>query len=207
MIQDVLVSPASVQHSLTSPTGLEPYWQEVSSMESAPIATTEEDTLMEMSEVQVWPSGKSPCLVAVEDSSLECSNAEDSEGLSYGSLGRPGSATPGTGRGPIVLSGSIELLEDQSIGADSEHSATTPGTGVNINGLDGGQGLEMEEKAVEVAVGAGRNVSEGDIGGLGVRDDTGLAEGLSVIAGQQRVYARMCESPGLSRVADHNSDR
>lgn len=203
----MLVSPASVQHSLASPMGLEPYWQEVSSMEGAPIATTEEDTLMEMSEVQVWPSGKSPCLVAVEDSSLECSNAEDSEGLSFGSVGRPGSATPCTGRGPIGLSGSVELLEDQSIGADSEHSAATPGTGVNINGLDGGQGLETDEKAVEVAVGAGRNVSERDIEGLGVKDDTGLVEGLSVIAGQQRVYARMCESPGLSRVADRNGDR
>ncbi|XP_047674830.1 ankyrin-1a isoform X6 [Tachysurus fulvidraco] len=207
VVQDVLVSPASVQHSLASPMGLEPYWQEVSSMDGAPIATTEEDTLMEMSEVQVWPSGKSPCLVAVEDSSLECSNAEDSEGLSYGSMGRPGSATPGTGRGPIGLSGSVELLEDQSFGAGSEHCATTPGTGVNINGLDGGQGLETDEKALEVAVDGGRNVSEGDTGGLGVRDDTGLVEGLSVIAGQQRVYARMCESPGLSRVADRNGDR
>lgn len=207
MVQDALVSPASGQHSLASPMGLEPYWQEVSSMEGAPIATTEEDTLMEMSEVQVWPSGKSPCLVAVEDSSLECSNAEDSEGLSYGSMGRPGSATPGTGRGPIGLSGSIELLEDQSIGADSEYSTTTPGTGVNINGLDGGQELESDEKAEEVAVGAGRNASEGDTEGLEVRNDTGLVEGLSVIAGQQRVYARMCESPGLSRLADRNSDR
>lgn len=176
-------------------------------MDGAPMATTEEDTLMEMSEVQVWPSGKSPCLVAVEDSSLDCSNAEDSEGLSYGSLGRPGSATPGTGRDPIGLSGSIELLEDQSIGADSEHSAATPGTGVNINGLEEGQGSEMDEKALGVAVGGGRNVSEGHTAGLEVRDDTGLVEGLSVIAGQQRVYARMCESPGLSRVADRNGDR
>ncbi|TSW89638.1 Ankyrin-1 [Bagarius yarrelli] len=205
-VQDVLVSPASAQHSLASSIGLEPYWQDVSSLDGAPIATTEEDTLMEMSEVQVWPSGKSPCLVAVEDSSLECSNAEDSEALSYGSIGRPGSATPGTGH-PIGLSGSIELLEDQSIGGDLEYSTITPGTGVNINGLDGGQGLETVEKAVKVADGGDRNVSEGETGSLGVRDDSGLVEGLSVIAGQQKVYARMCESPGLSRVADRNGDR
>uniref|UniRef100_A0A669C1I4 Ankyrin 1 n=1 Tax=Oreochromis niloticus TaxID=8128 RepID=A0A669C1I4_ORENI len=92
--QEELLSPASMQYSLPSPLGAEPYWQEVSSLDCAPIATTEEDTLMEMSDVQVWPSGNSPSLVAVEDSSLECSNADDSEGLlglPYGSLGRPAS--------------------------------------------------------------------------------------------------------------------
>uniref|UniRef100_A0A8B9HQ86 Ankyrin 1, erythrocytic a n=1 Tax=Astyanax mexicanus TaxID=7994 RepID=A0A8B9HQ86_ASTMX len=174
VVQEELLSPASMQYSLPSPLGHEPYWQEVSSMECAPIATTEEDTLMEMSEVQVWPSGNSPSLVAVEDSSLECSNADDSEGLLYGSLGRPGCVTPGGGRTPRGLagtgglSGSIELLEDQSIGADSaEHT-------------------------------------NGGLGGGG--DGTGLEEGLSLISGQQRVYARMSESPGLSRVADRNGD-
>uniref|UniRef100_A0A8B9HYL3 Ankyrin 1, erythrocytic a n=1 Tax=Astyanax mexicanus TaxID=7994 RepID=A0A8B9HYL3_ASTMX len=191
---------------------------EVSSMECAPIATTEEDTLMEMSEVQVWPSGNSPSLVAVEDSSLECSNADDSEGLLYGSLGRPGCVTPGGGRTPRGLagtgglSGSIELLEDQSIGADSaEHStAATPSTsgGVNINGLDRGQGLETDEKAERPAVDEGGSGSGGANGGLGGGGDgTGLEEGLSLISGQQRVYARMSESPGLSRVADRNGDR
>uniref|UniRef100_A0A3B4E6Z2 Ankyrin 1, erythrocytic a n=1 Tax=Pygocentrus nattereri TaxID=42514 RepID=A0A3B4E6Z2_PYGNA len=143
VMQEELLSPASMQYSLPSPLGHEPYWQEVSSMECAPIATTEEDTLMEMSEVQVWPTGNSPSLVTVEDSSLECSNADDSEGLLYGSLGRPGSVTPGGGRVP---------------------------------------------------------------GGLGGRSISG-GEGLSLITGQQRVYARMSESPGLSRVADRNGDR
>ncbi|XP_049326691.1 ankyrin-1a isoform X6 [Astyanax mexicanus] len=218
VVQEELLSPASMQYSLPSPLGHEPYWQEVSSMECAPIATTEEDTLMEMSEVQVWPSGNSPSLVAVEDSSLECSNADDSEGLLYGSLGRPGCVTPGGGRTPRGLagtgglSGSIELLEDQSIGADSaEHStAATPSTsgGVNINGLDRGQGLETDEKAERPAVDAGGSGSGGANGGLGGGGDgTGLEEGLSLISGQQRVYARMSESPGLSRVADRNGDR
>uniref|UniRef100_A0A8C7VN95 Ankyrin 1, erythrocytic a n=1 Tax=Oncorhynchus mykiss TaxID=8022 RepID=A0A8C7VN95_ONCMY len=125
LMQEELLSPPSMQYSLPSPLGNEPYWQEVSSLECAPMATTEEDTLMEMSDVQVWPSGNSPSLVAVEDSSLECSNADDSEGLlglPYGSLGRPGS---------------------------------------------------------------------------------GAKEGLSLVAGQQqRVYARLSESPGLSRAKD-----
>uniref|UniRef100_A0A8C4ILN3 Ankyrin-1 n=1 Tax=Dicentrarchus labrax TaxID=13489 RepID=A0A8C4ILN3_DICLA len=132
LAQEELLSPASMQYSLPSPLGSEPYWQEVSSLDCAPIATTEEDTLMEMSDVQVWPSGNSPSLVPVEDSSLECSNADDSEGLlglPYGSLGRPASQAR-----------------------------------------------------------------------------TGSVEGLSLVAGQQRVYARLSESPGLSCVADRNGD-
>uniref|UniRef100_A0A674ARA8 Ankyrin 1 n=1 Tax=Salmo trutta TaxID=8032 RepID=A0A674ARA8_SALTR len=81
LVQEELLSPASMQYSLPSPLGAEPYWQEVSSLECAPIATTEEDTLMEMSDVQVWPSGVSPSLVTVEDSSLDgSSRADDSEG-------------------------------------------------------------------------------------------------------------------------------
>ncbi len=80
LVQEELLSPASMQYSLPSPLGIEPYWQEVSSLESAPIATTEEDTLMEMSDVQVWPAGVSPSLVTVEDSSLDgSSRADDSE--------------------------------------------------------------------------------------------------------------------------------
>uniref|UniRef100_A0A8C2I1I4 Ankyrin 1, erythrocytic a n=1 Tax=Cyprinus carpio TaxID=7962 RepID=A0A8C2I1I4_CYPCA len=156
VVQEELVSPASMQYSLPSPLGNEPYWQEVSSMECAPIATTEEDTLMEMSEVQVWPSGNSPSIVTVEDSSLECSNADDSEALLNRSLGPSRSGTPGA-NGPVGLSaqgglsGSIELLEDQSIGADSDYSPAGMlclSEGVNINALDRGQGLERSEGAV-----------------------------------------------------------
>uniref|UniRef100_A0A8C3A0G1 Ankyrin 1 n=1 Tax=Cyclopterus lumpus TaxID=8103 RepID=A0A8C3A0G1_CYCLU len=117
LAQEELLSPASMQYSLPSPLGAEPYWQEVSSLDCAPIATTEEDTLMEMSDVQVWPSGNSPSLVPVEDSSLECSNADDSEGLlglPYGSLGRPASQASAASGGGGVLTGSIELPEDDS---------------------------------------------------------------------------------------------
>ncbi|XP_026872664.2 ankyrin-1a isoform X2 [Electrophorus electricus] len=213
--QEQLLSPTSLQHSPPSPLGQEPYWQEVSSMECAPIATTEEDTLMEMSEVQVWPSGKSPSLVAVEDSSLECSNTEDSEGQFYGSLGRPGSLTPGGTQVTRELSGSVELLEDQSIGADSENSAATPdmSKGVNINGLDRGQGSEMDKKGEATAdTGSGPKGADGGLGGGnegGDRggDGAGLEEGLSLVAGQQRIYSRMSESSGFSRVADHNGER
>uniref|UniRef100_A0A672J8V5 Ankyrin 1, erythrocytic b n=1 Tax=Salarias fasciatus TaxID=181472 RepID=A0A672J8V5_SALFA len=104
LVQEELLSPASMQYSLPSPLGVEPYWQEVSSLECAPIATTEEDTLMEMSDVQVWPAGVSPSLVTVEDSSLEgSSRADDSEGATLSlpySLGRPSSGASGANNSP-----------------------------------------------------------------------------------------------------------
>uniref|UniRef100_A0A8C3AS60 Ankyrin 1 n=1 Tax=Cyclopterus lumpus TaxID=8103 RepID=A0A8C3AS60_CYCLU len=110
LVQEELLSPASMQYSLPSPLGSEPYWQEVSSLECAPIATTEEDTLMEMSEVQLWPAGLSPSLVTVEDSSLDgSSRADDSEGATLSlpwSLGRPSSGASGA-------SGSIMELEEE----------------------------------------------------------------------------------------------
>ncbi|XP_056137277.1 ankyrin-1a isoform X1 [Lampris incognitus] len=213
LVQEELLSPASMQYSLPSPLGAEPYWQEVSSMDCAPIATTEEDTLMEMSDVQVWPSGNSPSLVAVEDSSLECSNADDSEGLlglPYGSLGRAVSqASAASGGGG--LSGSMELAEDDSeMGVDSLSTATPAslgGTiaGINLNGLNNSQGSEASSEVSAVT-----NMTDGAEkggGGRGGRGGTGSEEGLSLVAGQQRVYARLSESPGLSCVADHNGDR
>ncbi|XP_073323309.1 ankyrin-1a [Pagrus major] len=214
LAQEELLSPASMQYSLPSPLGSEPYWQEVSSLDCAPIATTEEDTLMEMSDVQVWPSGNSPSLVPVEDSSLECSNADDSEGLlglPYGSLGRPASQASAASGGGGVLSGSIELPEDDSeMGVDSLSTATPAslgGTiaGMNLNGLNNGQGSEASSEASAFTSTTGGDGAGGGGGGGG--GGTGSVEGLSLVAGQQRVYARLSESPGLSCVADRNGDR
>ncbi|XP_070820150.1 ankyrin-1a isoform X13 [Chaetodon trifascialis] len=215
LAQEELLSPASMQYSLPSPLGSEPYWQEVSSLDCAPIATTEEDTLMEMSDVQVWPSGNSPSLVPVEDSSLECSNADDSEGLlglPYGSLGRPASQASAASGGGGVLSGSIELPEDDSeMGVDSLSTATPAslgGTiaGMNLNGLNNGQGSEASSEASAFTSMTGGDGAGGG-GGGGGGGGTGSVEGLSLVAGQQRVYARLSESPGLSCVADRNGDR
>ncbi|XP_076007215.1 ankyrin-1-like [Genypterus blacodes] len=210
MAPDELLSPASMQYSLPSPLGAEPFWQEVSSLDCAPIATTEEDTLMEMSDVQVWPSGNSPSLVHVEDSSLECSHADDSEGLlglPFGSLGRPASQASAASGGGGVLS-SIELPEDDSeMGVDSLSTATPAslgGTiaGINLNGLNNCQGSEASSEASALTSTAGANGAGGGGGG-----GPGSEEGLSLVAGQQRVYARLSESPGLSCVADRNGDR
>ncbi|KAM3611383.1 uncharacterized protein V6R79_017511 [Siganus canaliculatus] len=215
LAQEELLSPASMQYSLPSPLGSEPYWQEVSSLDCAPIATTEEDTLMEMSDVQVWPSGNSPSLVPVEDSSLECSNADDSEGLlglPYGSLGRPASQASAASGGGGVLSGSIELPEDDSeMGVDSLSTATPAslgGTiaGISLNGMNNGQGSEASSEASAFTSTPGGDGAGGG-GGGGGGGGTGSVEGLSLVAGQHRVYARLSESPGLSCVPDRNGDR
>uniref|UniRef100_A0A8C7G2E6 Ankyrin 1 n=1 Tax=Oncorhynchus kisutch TaxID=8019 RepID=A0A8C7G2E6_ONCKI len=206
LVQEELLSPASLQYSLPSPLGAEPYWQEVSSLECAPIATTEEDILMEMSDVQVWPSGVSPSLVTVEDSSLDgSSRADDSEGATLTlpfSLGRPSS-------GASWASGSIMGLEEEEEGeveevrqepADRDRvraSGAVPK--VNLNGQLGGQ--RSEGRRVEVAASVAGSSVTGGGGGGGQSSE----EGLSVVSGQQ-VYAQLCEMSGLSRTMEHNGD-
>ncbi|CAL8276448.1 unnamed protein product [Merluccius merluccius] len=218
--EDLLLSPASMQYSLPSPLGSEPYWREVSSLECAPIATTEEDTLLEMSDVQVWPAGLSPSLVTVEDYSLDggSSRADDSEGATLSlpySLGRPSSGASGA-------SGSIMELEEEedeeeeegevedeeveveasqgpaAVLADRDRvraSGAVPK--VNLNGQLGGQRSAGGGGGV-----GGVRAGGGGGGGVGL----GSVEGFSVVSGQQ-VYAQLCEMSGLSGAAEHNGDR
>lgn len=213
-MQEELLSPASLQYSLPSPLSVEPYWQEVSSLECAPIATTEEDTLMEMSDVQVWPAGVSPSLVTVEDSSLEgSSRADDSEGATLSlpcSLGRPSS-------GASVASGSIMELEEEEEekeegDIEEEEVPQEPASAlaerdrvrasgavpkVNLNGQLGGQRSDMR-KVEAVAVGGGR---KGEVEGVGL----GSVEGVSLVAGQQ-VYTQRNEMIGVNWPTEHNGD-
>ncbi len=217
LVQEELLSPASMQYSLPSPLGIEPYWQEVSSLESAPIATTEEDTLMEMSDVQVWPAGVSPSLVTVEDSSLDgSSRADDSEAntlsLPCSSLGRPSSGASGA-------SGSIMELEEEEeeeeieeddiqhepVSASAEKAwASGAVPKANYNGQAGGQ--RSEGKRTEVAAAAGGSLTGvargGGKGGKGASSE----EKFSVLTGQQ-LYAQLCERTGLTRALEHNGDR
>uniref|UniRef100_A0A8D2Q6T4 Ankyrin 1 n=1 Tax=Varanus komodoensis TaxID=61221 RepID=A0A8D2Q6T4_VARKO len=81
-LQDELLSPASLHYALPSPLRADQYWSEVTIMDAIPMAATEQDALMEMSDMQVWSSGLTPSLVTAEDSSLECSKAEDSDATS-----------------------------------------------------------------------------------------------------------------------------
>uniref|UniRef100_A0AAV2IX59 Ankyrin n=1 Tax=Knipowitschia caucasica TaxID=637954 RepID=A0AAV2IX59_KNICA len=194
LVQEELLSPASLQYSLPSPLNVEPYWQEVSSLECAPIATTEEDTLLEMSDVQVWPAGVSPSLVTVEDSSLDgSSRADDSEGATLSlpcSLGRPSSGASGASGSIMELE---EEEEDEEVEVEEEDEAQPePPTAltdrdrirasgavpkVNLNGQLGGQRSEGKRR---------------ETGGMG--SGAGIC-----VSGQEDVT-------GMSRPSEHNGD-
>uniref|UniRef100_I3J835 Ankyrin 1 n=1 Tax=Oreochromis niloticus TaxID=8128 RepID=I3J835_ORENI len=214
LVQEELLSPASMQYSLPSPLGVEPYWQEVSSLECAPIATTEEDTLMEMSDVQVWPAGVSPSLVTVEDSSLEgSSRADDSEGATLSlpcSLGRPSSGASGASGSIMELEEEEEEEEEGEV--EEEEAPQEPASAlaerdrvrasgavpkVNLNGQLGGQRSDVR-RVESVAVGGGTKGGGGMVG-------LGSVEGISVVSGQQ-VYSQRCEITGLGRATEHNGD-
>nr|XP_056716768.1 ankyrin-1 isoform X1 [Euleptes europaea] len=151
-LQDELLSPASLHYALPSPLRADQYWSEVAIMDAIPMAATEQDALMEMSDMQVWSSGLTPSLVTAEDSSLECSKAEDSDATSEGRF--PGQLLEDA-HGPDPL-GSMDLVEDDTVDSDA------------MNGLM--DTLEQEE-------------------------------------GQQRVQARITDSPTVSRVIDKGKDR
>lgn len=215
LVQEELLSPASMQYSLPSPLGIEPYWQEVSSLECAPMATTEEDTMMEMSDVQVWPAGVSPSLVTVEDSSLDCSSrADDSEAntlsLPCSSLGRPSSGASGASGSIMELEEEEEeeevdeddIQHDLASGCTEKAWASGAVPKTNYNGQAVGQRSEV--KRTEVV--AGSSVScvarGGGKGGKGASSE----EKFSVLTGQQ-IYAQLCERTGLTRALEHNGDR
>ncbi|XP_060539317.1 ankyrin-1-like isoform X4 [Pantherophis guttatus] len=134
-LQDELLSPASMHYALPSPLCADQYWNEVAILEAIPMAASEQDALLEMSDMQVWSSGLTPSLVTAEDSSLECSKAEDSDATSEGRL---------TGQlledvhGPDPL-GSMDLVEEDTVDSDA------------MNGLM--DMLEQEEGQQRVQVG------------------------------------------------------
>ncbi|KAG9488610.1 hypothetical protein GDO78_004906 [Eleutherodactylus coqui] len=90
MTQDELLSPASLNYSLPSPLRLEPYWSEASILDGVPMATAEPDGVLDLPDLPLWASGLSPSLVAPEDSSLDCSKAEDE----WDAAPRPSSGSP-----------------------------------------------------------------------------------------------------------------
>ncbi|XP_067326759.1 ankyrin-1 isoform X10 [Anolis sagrei] len=114
-LQDELLSPASLHYALPSPLRADQYWSEVAIMDAIPMAASEQDALMEMSDMQVWSSGLTPSLVTAEDSSLECSKAEDSDATSEGRF--PGHI-PEEVHGPDPL-GSMDLVEDDTVDSDA----------------------------------------------------------------------------------------
>ncbi|XP_061205654.1 ankyrin-1 isoform X2 [Neopsephotus bourkii] len=181
-LQDELLSPASLHYTLPSPLRADQYWNEVAIMDAIPVAATEQDALMEMSDMQVWSSGLTPSLVTAEDSSLECSKAEDSDATSEGRF--PGQLLADA-HGPDHM-GSMDLVEDDTVDSDA------------MNGLI--DLLEQEEgQRPEGKMPAGHRQPE-----TGEQEPESEASFVSV---QQKVQARITASPTVTRVVETSEDR
>uniref|UniRef100_A0A8D0GST6 Ankyrin-1 n=1 Tax=Sphenodon punctatus TaxID=8508 RepID=A0A8D0GST6_SPHPU len=182
-LQDELLSPASLHYALPSPLRADQYWSEVAIMDAIPMASSEQDVLMEMSDMQVWSSGLTPSLVIAEDSSLECSKAEDSDATSEGRF--PGQLLEDM-HGPDPL-GSMDLVEDDTVDSDA------------MNGL-----MDMLEQEEGQRSEGTRPDGEHQVGPPGSLISHSQA---SFISGQQRVQARIMESPPISHILDKGNDR
>ncbi|XP_052517515.1 ankyrin-1 [Budorcas taxicolor] len=183
-LQDELLSPASLHYALPSPLRADQYWNEVAVLDAIPLAGTEHDALLEMSDMQVWSSGLTPSLVTAEDSSLECSKAEDSDATGH-EWKLEGALSEGP-RGPTL--GSLDLVEDDTVDSDATNGL--------IDLLDQEEGQRSEEKLPgherqEDSTSAGQD-SEREV---------------SLVSGQQRVHAHVSETPTVSWATDSSQDR
>ncbi|XP_074419927.1 ankyrin-1 isoform X2 [Larus michahellis] len=181
-LQDELLSPASLHYTLPSPLRADQYWNEVAIMDAIPMAATEQDALMEMSDMQVWSSGLTPSLVTAEDSSLECSKAEDSDATSEGRF--PGQLLADA-HGPDHM-GSMDLVEDDTVDSDA------------MNGLI--DLLEQEEGPRP----EGKTPASDHQPGTGEQD---LESEVSFVSVQQKVQARITASPPVSHIVEKSTDR
>ncbi|XP_041529582.1 ankyrin-1 isoform X2 [Microtus oregoni] len=176
-LQDELLSPASLHYALPSPLCADQYWNEVAVIDAIPLAATEHDTMLEMSDMQVWSAGLTPSLVTAEDSSLECSKAEDSDATQEWKLEGALSEEP---QGPEL--GSQELVEDDTVDSDATNGLA------DLLGQEEGQ--RSEKKRQEVS---------------GKEQDTETE--VSLVSGQQRVHARITDSPSVRQVLDRSQAR
>ncbi|XP_037668570.1 ankyrin-1 isoform X2 [Choloepus didactylus] len=183
-LQDELLSPASLHYMLPSPLSADQYWNEVAVRDAIPLAPTEHDAMLEMSDMQVWSTDLTPSLVTAEDSSLEYSKAEDSDATGHewkleGAL----SEEP---QEPEL--GSLDLVEDDTVDSDATNGL--------IDLLDQEEGQRSEEKLPgyerqDDSTGAGQD-SENEV---------------SLVSGQQSVQARTTDSPTVSQVMEQSQDR
>ncbi|XP_036022211.1 ankyrin-1 isoform X3 [Onychomys torridus] len=176
-LQDELLSPASLHYALPSPLCADQYWTEVAVIDAIPLAATEHDTMLEMSDMQVWSAGLTPSLVTAEDSSLECSKAEDSDATQEWKLEGALSEEP---QGPEL--GSQDLVEDDTVDSDATNGLA------DLLGQEEGQ--RSEKKRQEVS---------------GTEQDTETE--VSLVSGQQRVHARITDSPTVRQVLDTSQAR
>ncbi|NXD83994.1 ANK1 protein, partial [Halcyon senegalensis] len=181
-LQDELLSPASLHYTLPSPLRADQYWNEVAIMDAIPMAATEQDALMEMSDMQVWSSGLTPSLVTAEDSSLECSKAEDSDATSEGRF--PGQLLA-EAHGPDHM-GSMDLVEDDTVDSDAMNGL------IDLLEQEEGQRPEGKMPAGDHQPGTGEQDPESEV---------------SFVSVQQKVQARITTSPTISHVVEKSADR
>ncbi|NWS74850.1 ANK1 protein, partial [Crotophaga sulcirostris] len=181
-LQDELLSPASLHYALPSPLRADQYWNEVAIMDAIPMAATEQDALMEMSDIQVWSSGLTPSLVTAEDSSLECSKAEDSDATSEGRF--PGQLLADA-HGPDHM-GSMDLVEDDTVDSDAMNGL------IDLLEQEEGQRPEGKMPDGDRQPGTGEQDPESEV---------------SFVSAQQKVQARITISPTVSHIAEKTTDR
>ncbi|XP_075031011.1 ankyrin-1 isoform X3 [Calonectris borealis] len=181
-LQDELLSPASLHYTLPSPLRADQYWNEVAIMDAIPMAATEQDALMEMSDMQVWSSGLTPSLVTAEDSSLECSKAEDSDATSEGRF--PGQLLADV-HGPDHM-GSMDLVEDDTVDSDAMNGL------IDLLEQEEGQRPEAKMQAGDRQPGTGEQDPESEV---------------SFVSVQQKVQARITASPTISHIVEKSTDR
>ncbi|OXB71480.1 UNVERIFIED_CONTAM: hypothetical protein H355_006986 [Colinus virginianus] len=158
-LQDELLSPASLHYMLPSPLRADQYWNEVAIMDAIPMAATEQDALMEMSDMQVWSSGLTPSLVTAEDSSLECSKAEDSDATSEGRF--PGQLLTDA-HGPDHM-GSMDLVEDDTVDSDAMNGL------IELLEQEEGQRPEGKTPARDHQLGTGEQNTESEVSFVSVQ--------------------------------------
>ncbi|NWU63144.1 ANK1 protein, partial [Pterocles burchelli] len=181
-LQDELLSPASLHYTLPSPLRADQYWNEVAIMDAIPMAATEQDALMEMSDMQVWSSGLTPSLVTAEDSSLECSKAEDSDATSEGRF--PGQLLTDA-HGPDHM-GSMDLVEDDTVDSDAMNGL------IDLLEQEEGQRPEGKTPAGDCQPETGEQDPESEV---------------SFVSVQQKVQARITASPTVSHIVEKSTDR
>ncbi|XP_068030729.1 ankyrin-1 isoform X6 [Anomalospiza imberbis] len=181
-LQDELLSPASLHYTLPSPLRADQYWNEVAIMDAIPMAATEQDALMEMSDMQVWSSGLTPSLVTAEDSSLECSKAEDSDATSEGRF--PGQLLADA-HGPDHM-GSMDLVEDDTVDSDAMNGL------IDLLEQEEGQRPEGKMPSGDHQPGTGEQDPESEV---------------SFVSVQEKVQARIMTSPTFSHDVEKSADR
>ncbi|XP_043537469.1 ankyrin-1-like isoform X3 [Chiloscyllium plagiosum] len=75
-----MLSPASLHYTMPSPLQADHFWNDVTNLDGLALARPGTEPLLELSDTAhpAWSLGPRPPLVVAEDSSLDCSRAEDS---------------------------------------------------------------------------------------------------------------------------------